>query len=105
LIVGFANDPRQNVKLAALNALGTLRDERALPILERFVAGPKNNPERTSAERAIESIRAARKTTLEVGDVRREVLELQKQNRELRKDLDALKKRLEAGTPGKAAKK
>jgi aminopeptidase N len=105
LIAGFVTDPRQNVKRAALSALGTLRDDRALPILERFAAGQKNTPERTGAERAIENIRAARKSTLEVGDVRREVLELQKQNRELRKDLDALKKKVEAGTPSKPAKK
>ena len=44
----------------------------------------------------MENIRVARKTTLEVGDVRREVLELQRQNRELRNDLDALKKKLGA---------
>ena len=101
LIASFANDPRQNVKLASLNALGTLRDERAIPILERFAAAQKNTPERTSAERAIETIRAARKTTLEVGDVRREVIELQKQNRELRRDFDALKKKMDAGSTPK----
>jgi aminopeptidase N len=104
-IAGSVNDPRQNVKRAALNALGTLQDERALPILERFATAQKSTPERTAAERSIESIRAARKTGLEAGDVRREVLELQKQNRELRKDLDALKKKVEGGAPGKPVKK
>jgi aminopeptidase N len=100
-IAGFVNDARQNVKLAALSALGTLRDERGLPILERFVSLPKSSPERTAAERAVESIRANRKTGLEVNDVRREVLELQKQSRELRKDLDSLKKKVDAGTPAR----
>ncbi len=105
LIASFTTDPRRNVKLAAINALGTLRDERAIPILERFATAQKSTPERTAAERAIESIRASRKNTLEVGDVRREVLELQKQNRELRREFDAMKKKLEAGTPSKAPKK
>ena len=105
LIASHANDARQNVRLAALAALGTLRDDRALPILERFAAAQKNSPERTTAEKAIESIRAARKTTLEVGDVRREVLDLQKQNRDLRKDLDALKKKFDSVTAPKPAKK
>ena len=104
-IASSVTDPRQNVKRAALSALGTLRDDRALPILERFAAGPKNTPERTAAERSIENIRAARKSTLEVGDVRREVLELQKQNRELRRDLDALKKKMDAGTAPATKKK
>ena len=105
VIASHVNDPRQNIRLAALNALGTLRDERAIPVLERFTTLSKNSPERTTAERAVESIRAARKTTLEVGDVRREVIELQKQNRELRKDLDALKKKFDSMAAPKAGKK
>jgi HEAT repeat protein len=104
-IASFANDTRQNVKVAALNALGTLRDEKALPILERFIVGQKNTPVRTAAERSIEMIRANRKGTLEAGDVRREVIELQRQNRELRRDLDALKKKVETGTTPPSAKK
>ena len=77
-----------------------------MPILDRFATLPKNTPERTAAERAIEAIRAQRKTTLEAGDVRREVIDLQKQNRELRRDLDALKKKVEAAAqPAKPAKK
>jgi len=62
-----------------------------------FAYPQKKTPERTATERAMENIRVARKTTLEVGDVRREVLELQRQNRELGNDLDALKKKLDAG--------
>jgi hypothetical protein len=107
-IAGFTSDTRQNVKLAALNALGTLRDERAIPILERFVVGPKTTPTRAAAERAVEAIRANRKMTLEAGDVRREVIELQRQNRDLRRDLDALKKKVDAAaapTPSPAKKK
>jgi len=104
-IAASVNDPRQNVKRAALNALGTLRDDRALPILERFATAQKNTPERTAAERSIENIRAARRSMLEAGDVRREVLELQKQNRELRKDLDALKKKLDATSAPSGRKK
>jgi hypothetical protein len=104
-IAAFAMDARQNVKIAALNALGTLRDERALPILERFTAAPKSTPMRAAAERAMETIRANRKGTLEAGDVRREVIELQRQNRELRRDLDALKKKIEASAPAATSRK
>lgn len=105
-IASFANDTRQNVKAAALGALGTLKDERAVPILERFTVGQKNTQLRTTAEKAIENIRANRKGTLEAGDVRREVIDLQRQNRELRRDLDALKKKVEASAaPAPAPKK
>ena len=104
-IAGHVNDLRQNVKLAAINALGTLRDERALPVLERLATAQKTSPERTAAERAIESIRTGRKTQLEAGDVRREVIDLQKQNRDLRKDLDALKKKVDAASAPAPKKK
>ena len=53
----------------------------------------------------VETIRAGRKSTLEVGDVRREVIELQRQNRELRRDLDAIKKKMETGSAPPAKKK
>ncbi len=99
LIAGFVNDPRESVKVAAINALGTLRDDRALPVLERFATAQKNTPVRTAAERALDAVRSGRKTPAEVGDIRREVLELQKQNRELRREFDAMKKKLEAGSP------
>jgi hypothetical protein len=84
-----------------------LRDERALPVLERFAGTQKNTAVQRAAERAVEAIRSGRKPTVEVGDLRREVLELQKQNRELRRDFDAMKKKLDAGvtTPAPKAKK
>ncbi len=104
-IAGFVNDPRQNVQIAALNALGTLRDDRALPVLERFTAAPKNSPVRTAAERSVDAIRSGRKAPAEVGDLRKEVFELQKQNRDLRREFDAMKKKLDAGTPAKPVKK
>jgi aminopeptidase N len=105
LVASFVKDVRRGVKLAALGALGTLRDERAVPILERFAGAQKSTPERSTAERSIETIRAARKGTLEVGDVRREVLDLQRQNRELRRDLDALKKKVDASSAPAPKKK
>ena len=49
--------------------------------------------------------RANRKGTLEAGDVRREVLDLQRQNRDLRREFDALKKKVEAGNAPAPAKK
>jgi HEAT repeat protein len=106
-IASFTNDPRQNVKVAALNALGSLRDERALPVLERFAGTQKNTSVQRAAERAVEAIRSGRKAPVEVGDLRRELQELQKQNRELRREFDAMKKKLDAGvtTPAPKTKK
>jgi aminopeptidase N len=104
LLAGFTSHPRQNVRVAALNALGTLKDSRALPLLERFATAGKETPERGSAEKAMETIRDTRRNAVEVRDLRRELLELQKQNRDLRRDFDAMKQKLDASTKPPAKK-
>ena len=43
------------------------------------------------------SLRASRKPVDDFKNLRQEVLDLQKENRELRKDMDDLKKKFEAG--------
>ena len=104
-ITPAVNHPRQTIQLAALNALGTLGDTRALPLLETFARAAKNSPERQAAEKAIEALRSARKPSAELSQMRQELLDLQKDNRQLRLDLDALKKKLEAAPPSKPGKK
>ena len=91
--------PKKQVQQAAINALGTLGDTKALAALERIAAGPKENPERAAAERAANTLRDGRKPSVEVSALRNEVVNLQKDNRQLRRDLDELKKKLEALTP------
>ena len=49
-----------------------------------------------AAEKAIAILRDTKKPSVELGTVRNEVLALQKENRELRKEFDELKKKLEA---------
>ena len=101
LITQHTTDLRRPVRLAALNALGTLEDPRALPVLDTFASAAKDSPERQAAERAIETIRAARKGPVELGDLRKEVLDLQKENRDLRRQFDTLQKKIEASSAPK----
>jgi aminopeptidase N len=98
-LVARVNDKRRSVQLASLNALGTLGDPTALGVLEKFATASKTSPERATAERAVASLRAARKPADDFKNLRQEVLDLQKENRELRKDMDDLKKNVEAGRP------
>ncbi len=91
-----AGSPRQRIQIAAFQALGTLRDDRATAVLEKFASGDKDLPETSSATRALEQLRAARPTGNELQSLRTEVLDLKKQNDELRKSLDDLKRRLDA---------
>lgn len=101
-LVGYVNSPKRRVQLAAITALGTLGDTKAMAVLEKLVNGPKENPERAAAERSLTNLRDIRKPSAELGGLRSEVLTLQRENRDLRKDLDELKKKLEALSASKA---
>ncbi|MBI4660356.1 MAG: HEAT repeat domain-containing protein [Verrucomicrobia bacterium] len=95
-IAGFTQSKKQSVQLSAIAALGTLGDAKAMALLEAFAGAGKETRERGAAERAISSIRAAKKSAEELGTLREEVLSLQKAHRDVRKELDELKKKLEA---------
>ena len=95
-ITSFVSHKKKRVRLAALAALGTLEDPRAIPVLEKFTSAAKENPERRAAEKALETLRAAKKPADDLRDLRNEVLELQKKDREMHKELEDLKKKLEA---------
>ena len=90
------NSPKERVRLAAITALGTLEDPRALAVVETFTTLAADRPEKAAADKALEKLRAARKPSDDLKALRTEVLDLQKSNRELKNDLDTLKKKLEA---------
>ena len=96
LLLKYLNSAKQRVQIAAVNALGALGDSKAIGPLETLTVVPKESPLRTAADRAIANLRDARKPSAEVGTLRNDVLSLQRENRDLRKDLDDLKKKLEA---------
>jgi len=98
-LLKHVNDKRKPIQLAAINALGTLGDAKALSVLEKFAEAPKESSDRAAAEKAVASLRDSRKTSVELGTLRNELLSLQKENRELRKQFDDLKKKIEAAIP------
>ena len=77
-------DKKRSVQLAAISALGTLEDAKAIPSLETFAGAGKESPERNAAERP--SLPAGGQETRRrfAGPAQRGS-ELQKQNRDLRK--------------------
>jgi len=99
-ILGFVNAKKKGVQLGAIKALGTLEDAKAIAVLETFASASKETPERTAAEQSLEKIRAARKPTDNLKELREEVLQLQKQSRETHKQLETLQKELKV-KPGK----
>jgi aminopeptidase N len=97
--VQYVNSKKQRIQLAAIGALGTLGDPKAVAVLEKFTDGAKDSPQRTAAERAITAVRDQKKPGVELGTLRTEVMSLQKENRDLRKELDDLKKKVEVLAP------
>jgi len=100
-LVRYVNHKKRAIRLASLSALGTLGDSEAIVVLNKFATAAKDSPERSTAERAVTELRATRKPVDDFKNLRSEVLELQKANRELRKELEDLKKKLE-GRPALA---
>ena len=95
------NHKKRSVQLADLRALDTLGDPRAIAVLEKFATASKTSPERAAAERAVVDLRAGRKPVDDFKNLRQEDLDLQKTNRDLRKELDELKKKFDAAFGGK----
>ena len=95
-LISLSTHPRQTIQVAAINGLGSLEDTKAIPALENLAAGNAEFAQTKAAQAALAKIRAARKPTMEVGDLRKEVTTLQTSDRELRKQLAELKKQVEA---------
>jgi aminopeptidase N len=95
-LLRFINAKKQGVQLGAIRALGLLEDPKAIAALEPFANASKETEEQPVAEKAIADIRAARKPTDNLKDLRAEVLDLQKQSRKLRKELDDMQKKSDA---------
>jgi aminopeptidase N len=95
-LTGLTNHRKEMIQLAALRALGTLEDPRAVAVLETFASAAKDTPQQRDAQRALDTISGARKRADNLSELRKEVSELQKDNRKLARDLEDLKKRIEA---------
>jgi aminopeptidase N len=94
-LIRYVNSSKKTVQLASINALGTLGDPKAISVLEKYATASKESRERTAAEKALTELRAARKPVDDFKNLRQEVLDLQKANRDLRKELEDLKKKVE----------
>jgi aminopeptidase N len=107
-LVNYVNSNNRQMRRGAIRALGELQDPRAIPLLETFANAGKKNPEQAAASNALQAIRAARQPADNLKELRDTVLDLQKENRQLRKDLDTLQKKVDAkaaSVPPKPAKR
>jgi len=104
-LLRHTNDKKKRVQRTAIAALGALGDTKAIAAVETFTRAAKDSPERRAAEEALRKLRAGKKPVDEFRDLRNEVLGLQKENRELRKDFDDLKKKFTELVPARSAEK
>ena len=90
----YVNDKNSLIRVGAIKSLGTLQDPRAMSILETLAEAGKETPEQPAAAAALQAIRAGRHPADNLQELRDMVLDLQKQNRQLRKDFETLQKTL-----------
>lgn len=100
LILEKVNHPYRNIQLAAIRALGTLKDPKAIAALETFTSGDADSATYKAAEGSLRKIREAKPQSAEVGTLRKEVMELQKESKGLQKKFDELEKQLDAKETG-----
>lgn len=104
LLLSHTRSLRQGVRLAAIGALGTLGDPKAVAALQTYARAGRQTAERGVAEKAVESIRSTKKPGTDLKSIREEVLELQRANTGLKGQFEELKKKMEAqGTVEKAS--
>lgn len=87
---------RERIRVGAINALNTLQDPTAIAPLQKIASGSRFLPSSDAAEKAVASLRSGRKPVDEFHAIRTELQELKKQNRDLTKTVEDLKKKLEA---------
>jgi len=100
-------DSRYTWRVASAKALGTLRDPRALAVLEPLLAvsNDRIDPVREAAAKAVQDIRASLESPAELKKLWDRVQQLQEQAEEQQEELDTLKKKSQSAAAGKKAGK
>lgn len=102
-LVSFVNHPKTNVRTAAIRALGTLGDEKAISALSAL----SDSNDTRIAQAAKDAVRRLREVKpsapREVIDLRKQVADVQKANDKINEELKEIRKQLEAATAKPAA--
>lgn len=94
-LAGFLSGPREELRVAAAKALGTLRDPRSIALLQPLTEVPKpfNDPVRSAAEKAVQDLQALLAGPQELKNVWEKLQALQKRTEEMTVELETLKKK------------
>lgn len=99
LLLESLEDPRRPVRMAAISGLGRLGDRRAIPALQKIASSSRQNRELSAADAALAELRKDVKPGEELGSLRKEILDLQNANRELKEQFEEIRKQFEAMKP------
>ncbi|MBB5032302.1 M1 family aminopeptidase [Prosthecobacter vanneervenii] len=102
------SDPRSSWRVGAAKALGTLRDPKALAVLEPLTRGGDDDsidPLREAAAKSVQDIRASLESPADLKKLWDRVQQLQKQAEEQQKEIETLQKKGQAAAPVKKAGK
>ncbi|WP_050023025.1 M1 family aminopeptidase [Verrucomicrobium sp. BvORR034] len=97
-LTSHLSHPKEDLRVAAVQGLGTLRDARSLAVLKPLttVSKPFKDPVRDAAEKAIVTLNAEQPRPLELKDVWTQMQDLQRKAQEMEKQLETMKKKAEA---------
>ena len=94
-LLGYVNDKKESIQVAAIRSLGTLGDPASIAVLQTFANAAKGSRQQEVAEKAVADLRAGRKPVDDFKDLRQEVVDLEKAAREQHKELEDLKTQVE----------
>ncbi len=95
-LISAAEDNSPRVRRAAISALGTLGDEKAITYLETHAGAKAEEQLANAAKQAISQLRSKNTLDGELRGLRRDFTDLKRENSQLRKELDSLKKTVKA---------
>lgn len=96
-LTGFVNDKNRRTKAAAIGALGTLGDPKAIPVIQTFEGDNSRDRIQRAATSALRKLREQKPMVpAEINELRRIFYELKKDKEKLRTEFEDLKKRIDA---------
>lgn len=105
LIEDYVNDPNTGRQRAALRALGTLRDPKAISVVKTFADRSPSDPAQRTAKASLKKLRDAKSVPVEISDLRGEVTELESQLGDLTERFDELEGKLDSRASGAEGRK
>ncbi len=99
-LLSWLENPKQGIRVAAMNALGSLGDIRSVAVLQTFLnAEGVDSVEGKAAKEAIRSLQSSQPQAAELIDLRRAVTELQTELRKLREAQETHLRETHPATP------